>query len=388
MLVTKVRILLFALIALQCANASPADEFAQGVAAFAKADYAAAHGWLTAAAENGDTRVASWLGADYYIGWGVAPDKRLADLWIEQAKSEPDASDVEAALSQWHRLADSGDAAGQVMLGVAYERGLGVTASPVEAFKWYRLAADQGHARGQYSIGAMYANGTGVKRDAKEALKWLQLAAAQGDTWAQYEIGGAYLLGDGVRRNFKIAGQWLTQAAVAGNALAQYNLGVMYDQGDGFRQDYAEAFKWYQLAAAQGVSDAQNNLGSLYYRGQGTARDVATAFQFSTLAHNQVSLGGPGGQHHFDIAYRTIQQDLSEGDRRTAVFHLGERCRDGADVPRDAVQAYRYMQVSIQNETDEQLKTTRLKSLDDLAALMSPSQISRAQSLAATTEQP
>jgi len=365
-----------------------ADDLDKGIEQFERGDYVAAHLSFTIAGEDGDVRAAPWLAADYYVGWGAKADERLAERWARIAKAQTAREDAEKAVLRWRKLADAGESAGCIAMGRAYESGVGVTASPVEAFRWYKLAADQGSARGQYALATMYGAGIGVETDFKECLRLLNLAAAQGDDWSQYQIGNAYLRGTGVRRSFRTAGEWIARAAQAGNPLAAYNLAVMYDQGDGFSRDYGEAFKWYQRAAAQGVPNAQNNLAVLYYRGQGVSKDVFTAYQFSTIAHDQESLVGESDQQTFDFAHRTIQSELSEAQKRAAMFRLAERCRDEDGVPRDAVQAYRYMTLSIDNESEASVKEERTRARESLAATMRAQQIARAQSLVAGSEAP
>lgn len=123
---------------------------------------------------------------------------------------------------KWKPLADQGDAAAQLILGIMYKDGKGVPQNSREAACWYRLAADQGDVMSQYSLGIMYAKGMGVPQDSREATRWYRLAAKQGD------------------------------------AAAQYNLGIMYDKGEGVPQDYVQAHMWLNLAAAQGYKESSD----------------------------------------------------------------------------------------------------------------------------------
>ena len=94
------------------------------------------------------------------------------------------------ALHEFRPLAELGNAEAQYSLGVIYTNGHGVTKSDAEAAKWYRMAAEQGLAEAQYNLGAMYAKGIGVpENDApglygrilmSEAVKWYRKAAEQG----------------------------------------------------------------------------------------------------------------------------------------------------------------------------------------------------------------
>ncbi len=90
-------------------------------------------------------------------------------------------SDYATALKEWRPLAEQGHAGAQVMLGVMYDYGRGVTKDYAEAIRWYRLAAEQGYAGAQYNLGFMYVMGRGVQQDHVQAYLWFNLAAAQGN---------------------------------------------------------------------------------------------------------------------------------------------------------------------------------------------------------------
>ena len=88
------------------------------------------------------------------------------------------------ALRLWRPLADRGDAAAQVSLGLMYANGQGVPQDYVTAAGWYRKAAEQGDATAQLSLGAMYADGRGVPQNNAAAAGWFRKAADQGDATA------------------------------------------------------------------------------------------------------------------------------------------------------------------------------------------------------------
>ena len=129
-------------------------------------------------------------------GQGTAPDHNEAARWYRKA-------------------ADQGHAAAQSNLGRCYERGEGVTASPVLASQWYRKSADQGHAAAEYNLGRLYQTGSGVFKDVDKARALFQSAAGHG------------------------------------NVSAAYALGVMYESGTGVPQSNAQAAYWYRIAAAK-----------------------------------------------------------------------------------------------------------------------------------------
>jgi S1-C subfamily serine protease len=82
---------------------------------------------------------------------------------------------------EWFRkAAERGDAKAQSKLGACYDLGSGVAKDAAEAAKWYRKAAEQGDANAQFGLGFCYHYGEGVARDYVQAYKWLNLSAAQG----------------------------------------------------------------------------------------------------------------------------------------------------------------------------------------------------------------
>ena len=104
-----------------------------------------------------------------------------ADFDFASGVKAYDRGDYATALRIFRQLADQGAAEAQSYLGFIYDKGQGVGQDYKEAIKWYRKAADQGYARAQYNLGLMYLNGQGVPRDYVQAHMWYNLAAAQGE---------------------------------------------------------------------------------------------------------------------------------------------------------------------------------------------------------------
>lgn len=152
------------------------------------------------------------------------------------------------------------------------------------AFKKFYSLAQKGYPEAQYNLGVMYYYGYGVTRSYTEAAKWYKKAAEQGFLEAQYTLGIMYYYGYGVTRSYTEAFKWYKKAAEQGYPEAQHNLGVMYTNGHGVTQSYAEAFKWYKKAAEQGAALAQNNLGVMYANGHGVTKSLVRAYMWATLA--------------------------------------------------------------------------------------------------------
>jgi len=136
--------------------------------------------------------------------------------------------------------------------------------------------------------------------------------------------------------------------AKGGDARAQFNLGVRYYKGQGVLQDYHKAFEWYSKAAVQGHDEAQFNLGTAYSEGEGVLQDYHKAFEWYSKAAAQ--------------------------GFASAQFNLGMRYYKGQGVSQDYVMAHMFWNLAAA-QGDKGAAGAR----DDLAKLMTPSQIEEAQ---------
>ena len=219
------------------------------------------------------------------------------------------------------------------------------------ALRVWQPLAEQGNARAQYSLGIMYKNGQGVPQDYAAALKWYRLAAEQGNADAQYSLGVTYDLGQGVPQDYAAAVKWYRLAAEQGLAHAQYNLGFMYAQGQGAPQDDTAALKWWRLAADQGDTHAEYGLGQMYRQALGVPQDDAAAMKWYRLAAEQ---GHADAQLNLCVMYAV-----------------------GQGVPHDYVQAHMWLNLAA-SSGDKDIAEFR----DEVAAEMTPADISKAQKLA------
>jgi TPR repeat protein len=90
--------------------------------------------------------------------------------------------------------------------------------------------------------------------------------------------------GRGVPQDYAEAVKWFRKAADQGMARAQSDLGFMYADGQGVPQDFAEAVKWFRKAADQRYARGQANLGMMYSNGQGVPHDNVLAHMWLDLA--------------------------------------------------------------------------------------------------------
>ena len=119
--------------------------------------------WYRKAAEQGDTKAQTVLGALYGIGKGVPRDDKKSAEWFAKA-------------------AERGDAEAQCNLGLIYYEGKGIPQDYEKSFEWFTKAAEQGYAEAQYNLAVMYGNGEGIPRDYKKSAEWFRKADEQGSS--------------------------------------------------------------------------------------------------------------------------------------------------------------------------------------------------------------
>lgn len=111
--------------------------------------------------------------------WALMPALLTADFAKGLAAYKK--GDYATAAQEWRPEADEGDPAAQLNVGLLYLDGHGVPQDVSEAAKWFRRAAEQGNTEAQHNLGALYATGQGVRRDYIEAYKWMNICAASGN---------------------------------------------------------------------------------------------------------------------------------------------------------------------------------------------------------------
>ena len=324
------------------APGAAADNFFAGYEAFRRGDYAAARAAWEPLARAGDVDAQFNLGALHEGGLGGDVDLERAARWYRQAATRRlaparvalarlartgavDTGAGEAPIALLEAAARAGAAEAQYALGVAYDRGLGITRNHAAAAGWYQRAAEQGLPRAQYNIAVLHDEGLGAARDARRALRWYLRAAANGEPRAMNNLGYLYERGLNVPRDYDTAAAWYRRAAGRGLAVAQYNLATLHYLGHGVERDFAEARRWYRAAAEQGDAASQKALGRLYANGLGTARDLVRALVWFSLAADTDA----GGKADADVvAWRDrVARLLAPEERAAAVLKAGAAAR-------------------------------------------------------------
>jgi TPR repeat protein len=91
-----------------------------------------------------------------------------------------DAGDFQIALAELTRLAESGHAKAEFLLGAMFFYGNGVAQDNAVAAIWFHKSAIKGDPNGQLAFGSLHIRGIGVRQDLLEAYSWLTLAANNG----------------------------------------------------------------------------------------------------------------------------------------------------------------------------------------------------------------
>jgi TPR repeat protein len=242
------------------------------------------------------------------------------DLGINYAKGIGVQKDYATSLQWFQKAADQGDAHAQFYVGLIHERGYSVPHSYATALIWYRKSAEQNFPAAQIAMARFYARGLGVPRDRAQQVMWLRRAAEQDNALAEFILGNLYRLGIGVPKEPATAAQWYQRAVAKDYGPAEARLGLMYMHGFGVQKDYAQSMQLLHRAADKTNALAQNGLGELYVHGSGVPRDYAQALHWFRLAADQ--------------------------GNTFAAFNLGMLYADGHGVPRDPREATKWLQQS------------------------------------------
>lgn len=155
-----------------------------------------------------------------------------------------------------------------------------------------------------------------------------------------------------INGNSAAALQMMRSLAETGDMAAQYALGYMYESGHIAERDGAEAAKWFRRAADQGDAASQIALGRLYQTGNGVGRDYGQAVELYTRA----AISGAARGHYW----------------------LASMYRVGLGTPQDIVLAHMHYKLAAAGFTILPAD----KSCDEVAALMTSSQIGQSRRLA------
>lgn len=238
----------------------------------------------------------------------------------EKAAKKLSEERAEAGFKEVQKLAESGEAEAQYILGYAFYTGKSVEQSDVEALAWWNKAAKQGHREADAYVGLGYKEGFGgslINQD--EARRRFKRAAGKGSPLAQLLLGIEYYQTDlpdkkaeaaelfrlsaekgneiarsflrlimrkgfAAKQEFGKSIKWKKEAQKVDLVTLETQAGINYFKGNGAALDYGQAVKWWQIAADQEDTQAQALLGTAYYTGRGIGQDYTKAVEYLKLA--------------------------------------------------------------------------------------------------------
>ncbi|HAU0671671.1 enhanced entry protein EnhC [Legionella pneumophila serogroup 1] len=202
----------------------------------------------------------------------------------------------EQAFKVAEEQAETGNENAALLLGMLYDRGIGITADPAKAMYWYQQAGQ--NPVSQFILGTYITEGKGVAQDKEKGLDLLKQSADSQFSYADFNLAvlkqqsgedflpnliESYKLGNS-HAGIVLADYYLSQSSVPeqmnqakeiyqgladkGDQYAQLKLAYMLQKGLGAAPDLAGAQHWYTASAEQGNPEAQYLLGQFYQLGE------------------------------------------------------------------------------------------------------------------------
>jgi TPR repeat protein len=177
-------------------------------------------------------------------------------------------SDVEQNFKEamkWFKMAiENGSISPYYLMGLAYYNGQGVTIDYKQSFDYFSEAAERfGHRDAYVMLGKAYEIGLGAKQNYDMAKLMYEIAAKKEYVKAYMELGLMYQNINWNASNQEKAFFWLEKAAQENENKAQVRIAFMYKNGEGVEQNTMEATKWLKKAAEINPNGAKCNIGNI-----------------------------------------------------------------------------------------------------------------------------
>ncbi|WP_010654575.1 SEL1-like repeat protein [Fluoribacter dumoffii] len=271
------------------------------------------------------------------------------------------------AFSVAKEQASNGDENAALLLGLLYDRGVGVNADRGQAITWYQKAGQ--NAVSDFILGTYTAEGKGIAKDTAKGIEQLQqsvddrfsyadfnMAVLQKQTGQDflanlinsYKLGNShagivladyYLAENSDPEKMQEAKQIYTGLAERGDQNAQLKLAFMLEKGLGSEPNLAEAQRWYTASAEQGNPLAQYLLGQFYQLGENGEPDYSLAKTWyekaaAALPEASVALGfiDETVNDNYVQALKAYQQAAAKGDA-LGVYNLALMYLYGKGTP-------------------------------------------------------
>ncbi|MFT4059692.1 MAG: endopeptidase IV [Legionella sp.] len=232
--------------------------------------------------------------------------------------------------------ANGGNDKAALLLGLLYDRGIGVNPDFKEAMKWYQQAGQ--NAVSQFILGTYTVEGRRVEKNHDKAMALLQQSSNDKFSYADfnmavlqqqagkeflpdlvkaYELGNShagivladyYLADSKSSDNMKQARQIYEGLAQKGDRDAQLKLAYMDEKGLGSAPDMTSAQHWYTAAAEQDNIVADYLLGQFYQLGANGVPDYNLAKQW----YQKAAAGLPEASVALGFLYETVDDDYPQ----------------------------------------------------------------------------
>lgn len=245
--------------------------------------------------------------------------------------------------------AATGDENAALLLGLLYDRGIGVQADPGQAINWYQQSGQ--NAVSDFILGTYAAEGKGLAQDKEKGIAKLKQSVDDKFSYADfnmsvlrkqigqdflpdlinsYKLGNShagivladyYLAENSDPEKMQEAKQIYTGLAEKGDQYAQLKLAFMLEKGLGSEPNLADAQRWYTASAEQGNPLAQYLLGQFYQLGENGEPDYNLAKQWyekaaTALPAASVALGfiDETVNDNYVQALKNYEQAAAKGD--------------------------------------------------------------------------
>ncbi|USQ14255.1 SEL1-like repeat protein [Legionella lytica] len=269
--------------------------------------------------------------------------------------------------------AEAGNEKAALLLGLLYDRGIGVSADPAQAIHWYQQAGQ--NAVSQFILGTYTAEGKGVEKNNEQGMVQLQQAVKDKFSYADfnmavllqqekrdflpdlihsYELGNShagivladyYLAANTDADKMKEARAIYDGLAQKGDRDAQLKLAFMNENGLSAAPNMVDAQRWYTAAAEQGEPLAEYLLGQFYQLGNSGEPDYSAAKEWykkaaATLPEAYVALGfiNETVDDNYPQALKAYEKAAAKGNA-LGIYNLGLMYLYGKGTPVDYAKA-------------------------------------------------
>ncbi len=222
----------------------------------------------------------------------------------------------------FHKLqvcAKYGDKRCQNVLGIWYQKGIGMEIDYILAFKWYKKSSEQGYASASFNLGNLYQKGNGVEKDLKKAFELFSIGANSEHPGCLFKLGLYFLNGEGVEIDKKKAFKLFTKASNLGSVPAKFKLFCCYYNGLGTEKDEKAAHKYLKEAVKLKHPHSIYTLAIGYKNGELVEKNERKAFK---LFRQSAKLGFSPAQVILGQIYKDGLWGMEKSPKKSFKWYL------------------------------------------------------------------